>query len=139
MPRARNAVIRAVIDTNVLVSALLSPNGLPSQILAMMLNGQIAICYDSRIMLEYEIVLLRDKFHFESQDISILLNTILHLGTSIVSKSNNIVFLDEDDKKFYEVAKKARTFLITGNTRHFPDDPCVVSPADFLRCATKDI
>jgi putative PIN family toxin of toxin-antitoxin system len=110
MPCARNAAIRAVIDTNVLVSALLSPNGLPSQILAMMLNGQIAICYDSRIMLEYEIVLLRDKFHFEPQDISILLNTILHLGTSIVSKPNNSVFLDEDDKNFTRSQKKREPF-----------------------------
>ena len=42
------------------------------------------------------------------------------------------VFLDEADKKFYEVAKFCGAVLVTGNLKHFPKDPLVMSVTDFL-------
>jgi len=129
---AEAAVINAVIDTNVLVSALLSPNGAPAKILNMAISGKILICIDSRIMLEYENVLRRDKFPFEPSDVSVLLDRILQIGIIVVPKPTDIIFSDQDDAKFYEVAKCTGAFLVTGNMRHYPKEPNVISPNDFL-------
>ena len=126
------AAIKAVIDTNVLVSALLSPNGAPAKILNMAISGKILVCIDSRIMLEYENVLLRDKFPFDPLDVSVLLNRILQIGVVVVPKLTEIQFSDQGDKKFYEVAKCADAYLVTGNMRHFPNEPHIFSPTGFL-------
>jgi len=123
---------KIVVDTNVLVSALLSPKGKPAQILALILNEQVTVCYDSRIMLEYETVLSRSKFPFESQDISALINKVLKTGISIIPMPSELEFSDRDDKKFYDAAKGAGVYLVTGNRKHFPDEPCIISSADFL-------
>ena len=119
-----------------LVSALLSPKGAPAQILAMTISGQVTICYDSRILLEYKNVLLRDKFPFEPQGALALLNMILLIGVAVLPKASGTVFLDEADKKFYETAKESGAYLITGNMKHFPNDPNIVSPANFLLLST---
>ena len=123
---------KIVIDTNVLVSALLSPGGNPAKVLALAMNDQYAVCYDSRSMLEYENVLRRSKFPFDPQDVSGLINTLIQRGTSVVAEPQEESFADAADKKFYEVAKTGGAYLITGNSRHFPDDPCILSPTDFL-------
>jgi len=83
-------------------------------------------------MLEYENVLLRDKFPFEPLDVSVLLNRILQIGIVVVPKPTEIRFSDQGDKKFYEVAKCTGAYLVTGNQRHFPKEPHVISPNDFL-------
>jgi putative PIN family toxin of toxin-antitoxin system len=124
--------IKAVLDTNVLVSALLSPNGAPAKILAMIADKQIMLCIDSRILLEYEKVLSRDKFHFEPSDIAFLLNFFLQAANVIVPEPIKLDFSDKDDKKFYEAAKYAGAYLITGNAKHFPEEPFIQSPASFL-------
>ena len=123
---------KIVMDTNVLVSALLSPNSNPAKILALVLNEQVVMCYDSRIMLEYESVLLREKFPFKAQDVWGLLNVIQQIGTMIVPKPSNVKFDDEGDKKFYEVAKDTGAYLITGNMRHFPQESWVIQPTTFV-------
>jgi putative PIN family toxin of toxin-antitoxin system len=126
-------MIKAVLDTNVLVSALLSPGGKPARILALVLNERITLCYDSRILLEYEDVLTRSKFPFEPRDVSGLLSIFEQIGTAIAAEPATESFTDESDKKFYEVAKTAGAILITGNNKHFPDDPYVLSPLEFLK------
>lgn len=125
-------MIKAVIDTNVFVSALLSPDGSPAKILALALNERLTLCYDSRILSEYEEVLLRPKFQFDAQDVAILIKTISQIGTAVIAEPIRSTFTDEADKKFYEVAKTAGAILITGNAKHFPNDSAVVSPAEFL-------
>jgi putative PIN family toxin of toxin-antitoxin system len=125
-------MVKAVIDTNVLVSALLSPKGPPAQILRLAISGQILICIDSRIALEYENVLFRDKFPFEPLDVRVLLNKILQIASAVVPKVIEINALHHEDKKFYEVAKCTGAYLVTGNLKHFPEEPRVVSPAGFL-------
>lgn len=125
-------MLNVVLDTNVLVSALISPEGAPAKILALVLNGRINPCYDSRILSEYETVLRRPKFPFSSQEVAGLLQVIVQNGLSLVAAPRLEVFIDEADKKFYEVAKSGRATLITGNRRHFPDNDTVISPADFL-------
>lgn len=121
-----------VIDTNVLVSALWSRLGGPARIIALALNGLITPCHDHRIMIEYREVLRRPKFGFTDWEVTDLLAQIESLGWSVVPKPLDIPFTDEDDRKFYEVARQCRAKLITGNIKHFPDDDIVISVPEFL-------
>lgn len=123
---------RIVMDINVLVSALLSPNGNPAKVLALVMNGKVTACYDSRVMLEYESVLMRRKFTFESQDVWALLNIIQQIGAIVIPEPTNVKFTDEEDTKFYEVAKTAGAYLVTGNIKHFPEEDWIILPAAFL-------
>jgi putative PIN family toxin of toxin-antitoxin system len=125
-------MIMAVLDTNVLVSALLSPSGSPARVLDHVLIGNIAMCFDSRIIAEYQDVLRRPKFGFDRKAARQVIDYIVRTGVSIVPEPLSGVFEDEDDKKFYEVAQSAGAYLVTGNIKHFPREPVVVSPQEFL-------
>lgn len=122
----------AVIDTNILVSALLSKNGSPAKIVRLIFRGVITPCYDNRIMDEYRSVLTRPKFKFDPDRIDKLLDIIVTKGKCAVSVPLNVEFTDKDDKKFYEVAKFCNAELITGNIRHFPDDRAILTVSEFL-------
>lgn len=122
----------AVIDTNVLVSALWSRNGGPAKVMAMVLNGLIKPCYDYRILSEYRAVLNRPKFKFNTDEIKELIGFIEMIGISVVPEPLDVKFVDEEDKKFYEVAKYCNAVLITGNIKHFPEEPFVMTVTDFL-------
>jgi len=121
-----------VIDTNILVSALWSRDGAPAKVISLILNDALVPCYDYRIINEYRAVLERPKFGFSNSEVNALLEWIESIGRSIVAKPCNINFIDEADKKFYEVAKFCHAKLITGNIKHFPDDPDVMSVSEFL-------
>ena len=121
-----------VIDTNILVSALWSKNGAPARTVGLVLSGQITPCYDHRIMLEYRQVLQRPKFRFRPAEINALLDWFKQSGRSVVPASLDVTFVDEADRKFYEVAKYCGAVLITGNLKHFPNDDAVMSVSDFL-------
>ena len=130
-------MIRAVVDTNVLVSALLSPDGNPAKILSLVMNNQILLYFDSSIMHEYEEVLSREKFPFTSEDISTLIHTILQLGISAISIPSKIHFNDEKDRKFFDLAKSSGAYLITGNIKHYPGKSFVVTPREFIEIIWK--
>ena len=125
-------MIKVVVDTNVLVSALLVAESNPARLLNMVLNGSILLCYDSRIMLEYKTVLFRPKFPFQPRDVQILLDTLMRIGSSILAEPSEVQFSDVTDKKFFEVALSVGAYLITGNGRHYPEHECVLSPAAFF-------
>lgn len=121
-----------VLDTNVLVSAVLSPGRKAYSILQFVLFEEFQVFYDSRIMDEYERVLRYEKFGFDEDDIEAILSPIRENGIHIVAHQiKDIPFNDETDRKFFKVAKTAEAVLITGNLKHFPDDPMVMSVSDF--------
>lgn len=128
--------IYAVIDTNVLVSALFSISGHsnPSIIIRKIIDGVITPLYNEEILAEYEEVLNRDKFPFRKADIDWIISTFIDygilLGRTAVSDEE---FTDRDDIVFYEVAlSKEDSFLVTGNIKHFPKKPFIVTPAEML-------
>ena len=121
-----------VLDTNILVSSLWSRNGAPARVVIMILTGQLIPCYDYRILTEYRQVLSRPRFNFSDGEIDSLLEWIETSGRSIVADPINDPFIDESDKKFYEVAKFCGAILITGNLKHFPNDPQVMNVSSFL-------
>lgn len=124
--------MHVVIDTNVLVSSIWSKNGSPAKVLSMVLSGILTPCYDYRILNEYREVLMRPKFDFSESEVNSLLDWIQSYGKSVVATPINIEFTDEEDKKFYEVAKYCNAKLITENLKHFPEDKDVISVNDFL-------
>ena len=126
--------MKVVMDTNVLVSGLLSPGGIPASIISLVLNQKITILYDNRILQEYQNVLERPKFKFDKQVVADLMEFIKQLGEFTLPIPTVIEFTDTGDIPFYEVASSGGVeFLITGNLKHFPkgDGFKVVSPAKF--------
>lgn len=123
--------MNVVIDTNVLVSALWSKNGTCSKILYRVLNYELTVVYDQRILHEYKVVLERPKFGFSKDEVKAIIDFIKNEGLCIVAKPIDIKFIDESDKKFYEVAKTVNCKLITGNKKHFPEEKDVLLPGEF--------
>jgi len=127
-------MFKAVLDTNILVSALLSPAGAPARVFDHVLNGDVILCFDSKIILEYREVLARPKFNFDPGRIEVVLDFILKTGISIVPKPlSSYDFIDKDDQVFFEVAISTQGYLITGNLKHFPQSSNVVTAAEFLQ------
>lgn len=124
--------MQVVIDTNILVSALWSRDGAPARVISMVLTGELVPCYDYRILCDYREVLQRPKFKFSKSSVNSLLDWFEAYGRSVIADPIDDVFLDEADKKFYEVAKHCGAILVTGNLKHFPEDPLVMSVSEFL-------
>ena len=124
--------MNVVLDTNILVSALWTEGGNPHKILDMAGRNEIKICYDYRIIAEYQEVLKRPKFLFSARDINGVLNRIKAKGFCTVARQCAHSFTDETDRAFYEVAVTCDAYLITGNCKHFPNEPFILSPAQFL-------
>lgn len=129
--------MRIVLDTNVLVSGLLSPFGPAAEILRMTASGVLSICYDSRIITEYRDVLLRPKFAFPAEHVEALLDQIEACGRLASPVPLRSRLPDPHDEPLLEVAlASSAEDLVTGNLRHFPmparDGMSVVSPSEFL-------
>ena len=126
----------AVLDTNVLVSAMFTgnPSSNPRQILDMALEGTITPLLNKEIIDEYAEVLSRDKFPFKPEDVSAVVDAFKAIGIDPGrTPVGNSDFPDPKDIVFYEVAlSKEGSFLVTGNTKHFPKEPIVVTPAEML-------
>ncbi|MBR5074528.1 MAG: putative toxin-antitoxin system toxin component, PIN family [Bacteroidales bacterium] len=126
----------AVYDTNVLVSALISKRSDTAVVLAVesLFKGDVTPLYNDEIIAEYEEVLHREKFNLPDNLTESIISYIKSNGISSERVPSAEEFPDPDDIVFYEVAlSKEDTFLITGNTKHFPQSPIVVTPAEFLQ------
>ena len=128
--------IYAVIDTNVLVSALLSrfKNTSTVQLLQLLILGDITPIYNDEILNEYQYVFTRPKFGFPNTIIDETLEVIKRYGINSSRKESNEQLPDPKDIVFYEVALSVDdSYLVTGNTKHFPKKPFVVTPAEMLQ------
>ena len=128
-------MIHAVIDTNVLVSALLTHNlGVATaKVLDSIAKGDITCVYNEDILMEYREVLHRPQFKFPDRKVNSLLAFITQKGIH----SDRIPFdgdmPDEKDRPFYEVSLSVEdSFLVTGNLKHFPVTPKVVTPSQII-------
>ncbi len=132
--------IYAVIDTNVLVSALLSrfKDTSTVQLLQLLILGEITPIYNDEIFEEYQTVLTRSKFGFPDTLIDETLDVIRRYGINSSRTEASEQLPDPKDIVFYEVALSMEdSFLVTGNTKHFPRKPFVVTPAEMLRIIHK--
>ena len=126
-----------VLDTNVLVSGLLTPFGPSGKVIQMVFGGRIELHVVARIVSEYREVLHRPKFSFNKERIKTLLDFIDRYATFVLSSPLKKHLPDADDEAFLEVAVAGRAgCLITGNAVQYPSDLgegiTVLSPSEFL-------
>jgi putative PIN family toxin of toxin-antitoxin system len=128
--------IFAVIDTNVLVSALIStnPESPTIAVLENIYSGAITPVFNNEILDEYREVLSRDKFHLDPLDIEEALSLFTLYGLNLErTEVNDVIIPDPKDVVFYEVKmSKDDAYLVTGNIKHFPDKPFVVTPREMI-------
>lgn len=126
----------AVIDTNVLVSYLLTRKNDSSvaKVMELVKEGTIIPLLHAEIIHEYQEVLNRDKLKIDKASILDAMNTITNMGVFCDRKEAIGPFPDPDDIVFYEVSLSVEdSYLITGNLKHFPKNGHVVTPAEMLQ------
>ena len=125
--------IKAVIDTNVLVSSFISknPNSPTVRIIKAIAEGIFTPVYSDDILSEYEEVLGRGHFKLDPSAISILIQRIKEIGEAVSPIDSEEDFLDPDDKVFFCTALAGDAKLVTGNIKHYPPAELVVTPAQF--------
>ena len=133
----------AVIDTNVLVAAHLSQHDDSAvvKVFNKLSNSEIIPLYSNEILKEYKDVLSRKKFSFSSEIISYTLSLIMNKGIQVDLKPSGIKLFDEKDLVFYEIVlekKDEGAYLITGNKKHFPNDPVIMTASEFLEIIEKE-
>lgn len=128
----------AVIDTNVIVSALLAKSETSATVLVVQqfLEGSVIPIYNDYILGEYSAVLHRKKFGLDANIIDSFLGKIQEDGICVNPEESDIILPDMKDVPFYVVALNSGvedTFLVTGNIKHFPSEHFIVTPAEFLK------
>jgi putative PIN family toxin of toxin-antitoxin system len=123
----------AVLDTNIVVSAFISPNGNPAKILRMALNLEIQPFYCADVLDEYDEVLSRPKYNHSHEYKELIFRRIRETWILIEPAKSDAPMPDETDRPFYDTAREAGAILITGNLKHYPaNEPWIMSPANFL-------
>lgn len=134
--------LRVVVDTNVLVAALLTPGRVADQALIDLVGGSAQLLVDDRIVAEYREVLARPKFRsVQRVSIEATLTQVLAQAELVVSTTLVGALEDEDDRAFLEVAVSGRAdAIVTGNAKHFPRDlgVAILSPAEWLALRSAD-
>lgn len=133
-------MIYAVIDTNVFVSALLSrfPDSATVQVLSALSKKGICPLYNQEILDEYHDVLNRDKFRIPSNLVDAIINKVKTIGIDSKRVKCEELFPDPKDAVFYEVAlSRDDAYVVTGNLKHFPKKPIVVTPAEMVSILEK--
>ena len=137
-------MIRAVIDTNVLVSALISPSGNEALLLLAIKQGLVVPCFSAAVLKEYSEVLARPKFAFSQSEIAALIELLKSQGDLLRPARLSGISPDPKDDKFMACALKARAdFAVTGNKKDFPERRLaptkVVSAGELLDLITLEV
>ena len=126
----------AVIDTNVLVSAMLRWDSVPGNVMELAFSGSIIPLLNEEIVKEYREVLSRPKFHLTADIVQNIVGELERLGLYVDAEALTIELPDPKDRVFYEVVMEERktedAYLVTGNMKHFPLKPYVVTPRQML-------
>lgn len=132
----------AVIDTNVLVSAMLKWDSVPGNVLELVFNGMIVPLLNVTIINEYREVLKRPKFHFTKDIIEGAVGEIERIGIYMDADELDAELPDPKDRVFYEIVMEGRksenAYLVTGNRKHFPDRSFVVTPRQMIDIIIED-
>ena len=131
-----------VIDTNVLVSAVLKSHSVPGSIVELAFDGPIIPILNEAIEKEYREVLSRPKFHLPEDLIEGIMSTFHKRAIYVDAEHLDVELPDPKDLVFYEVVmeerKEEETYLVTGNIRHFPNRPFIVTPREMLDIILRD-
>ena len=125
-----------MLDTNVLVSAVLTAHGTCARIVDMAADGAFDLYTDDRILAEYDGVLHRPELRIAPEDTGVILELIRSIADTVAAIPLPLQLPDPDDEAFLEVAAASGSILITGNTRHFPKNSraevSVTAPGEIL-------
>ena len=133
-------IVYAVIDTNVIVSALLTRKAFSAttKVFEAFQEGDICLLYNEEILAEYRDFLTRSKFNIPLELVQTLLDFIEAEGIPSSRVPSSEFFPDPKDVVFYEVAlSKEDAYLVTGNQKHFPKTPIVVTPTEMMEILEK--
>jgi len=129
-------MIRVVLDTNIIVSALLQPLGPPAQVFLLAIGGSIQLCMTGDVYAEYEDVIRRPRFRRDEDVIAATLQAVRERSHWVRPKEAIHACADPDDDIFLECAQAAQAnYLVTGNTKDFPTswlETRIVTPRGFL-------
>lgn len=139
----KNKKYNVIIDTNVIVSALLTKNtdSATFKVMKLFFDNEIVLYYSKQIMNEYLEVLSREKFKFNSDFIESIKAAIEKFGIEITPKNRDTLMIDVKDKPFYEIVMDEQidaAKLITGNIKHFPIQTNIMTPAQFMEIYTSN-
>jgi putative PIN family toxin of toxin-antitoxin system len=123
---------RIVLDTNVVVSSLMSKLGNPAKIYRMFFAGTATLVFSDGIIAEYKDVLYRPRLCIPADEADSIIAAIQQSGERVEPVTSVFQMVDEDDRIFYDTAKSAGAYLITGNAKHYPTEPFILTPAAFL-------
>lgn len=133
----------AVIDTNVLVSAMLKWKSVPGSIVELSFQGPIIPLVNDAILKEYRGVLSRPKFHLTEDIVADIITSIAEKAVRVDAEHIDIDLPDPKDRFFYEVVMEERkdedAYLVTGNIKHFPVKPFIVTPREMLNIILRDM
>lgn len=126
-----------ILDTNILVSGMFAHlrDGNPAHFLKQFIAQDFTLIYSQEILEEYEDVLRRAKFKFASETVDFILGAVKELGFCervLPGLSGQPKCSDSSDQKFYDLALSTDAILITGSTKHFPEDKHIFTPAEYL-------
>ena len=134
--------MKIVLDTNVVVSALITPGGHCGVVLDRVLDGSDAWILTRSIVAEYVAVLLRPELPLGSPERQALISAVqaMDILPDPSSHSNEAKCVDGDDQPFLDAALcYGAACLVTGNRKHFPAQTprClrIVTPREFLIAA----
>ena len=129
-------MIRVVLDTNIIVSALLNPLGAPAQVFSLAVDNVVQLCVCGAIYDEYEEVIRRPRLGRSEKLIAVALRVIRENGFWVKPARGIRACTDPDDDIFLECAQAARAdYLVTGNIKDFPSSwlqTGIVTPRRFL-------
>ena len=128
--------LRLVVDTNIIVSAALDPDGLPRAVLLLAITKPASLYVSEAVLAEYREVLARPELKIRKGPRQQLVQLIKSHSHTVKPWRAIHAAKDRDDNKFLECADAARAdYLVTGNTRHFPKfwkKTKVITPREFI-------
>ena len=125
-----------MLDTNVLLSAVLTAQGTCARIVDMIADGVLDLYADDRILAEYDSVLYRPELRIAPEDAGVILDLIRSITDTVAAIPLPVQLPDPDDATFLEVAAASGSILITDNAHHYPKNSragvSVMTPSEFL-------
>jgi len=125
-------MIRVVLDTSVVVSAVISPAGPNAQVVALIVAGQIRPYVTQAVLEEYDRVFQYERLqHLDKHRVADVLRWLKAAGVIVKSRGRLRISGHEEDNRIYECAVVAKAnYIVTENTQHFP------SPYKYTRLIT---
>lgn len=125
--------LKIVLDTNIILSAVLSDSGYPAKIFDLFLEKEVTLYYCKAMIDEYKDVLSRERFGISRDRVGRIINIIRKLGVNIEPEASCFPMEDESDRIFYDTAQEVYAWLLTGNIKHYPDKDFILVPSAFCK------